>query len=480
MALEFERLEGLWAMTLTYARENLHPPSLAVRVTLVRTTVCMLVALLLALLQHFEPSALIMVDDATMFTALQGAFAVATVMLTMLIGTRVYSASAHWRRGYATVNELGSAARSLLSSACAFIPFSRKDTDLARNRSKAHFLYDLQRYLVLHAMLAFHDCQNREEPVTVRALLTESEAQELLSTDLLRVGHETWHDAENVVGSTNKLRAGVVELWLRRNIIRAVRKSYFNSEQAKDLNQLVTKLPEIAANLVEVAKRSVPSNLAQYFQVWIAGYVVLYMFVLVPSIEMYTPLWVGFAALILFTADSIVTEMEYPFEDTIRLDSHLQCLQDELQVMLQAHFNSVGYCSELMSADGCPVTLLPIDENRTSSIVSYASTSSTAPPAPLPVAVSSPLRSPDRYRRSRSASANGTCEPVRRMSSSCSEPLPPRTSPNNETAPLLRSHGLNAPEGTIVVSYGVWTPPASDATSKTSSTSSKHDPYIAV
>ncbi|KAG7395728.1 hypothetical protein PHYBOEH_003296 [Phytophthora boehmeriae] len=279
----------------------------------------------------------------------------ASAFLAVLLGLRLFDALRQWQRGVADVSAIADAARTLTATACAFVHFSRKAVaDRAQIRNKCQFIRDVKRYILLYVTLVFHDCNESDAPLEIRALLTQKEADEFSSTEVLTLGEHTWNRERNVVGSANKMRAAIVELWLRRTINRARRKSYVTVEQAMELNKIVSTLPQMYTRIFNLSNVPIAFNLAQCLHFCFVGYLLLMGAALAPVVGFYTPFYVGLAALLLFALDNVAASIECPFgvdANDVDLEARILCIQDELKVILQAHFHSVGHVDSFREQD---------------------------------------------------------------------------------------------------------------------------------
>ncbi|KAF4321292.1 hypothetical protein BBO99_00004544 [Phytophthora kernoviae] len=316
--------------------------------TLYRAGLVALLSAALASLQREKPTLL-------PAKALDQLLLSASAFLAVLLGLRLFDALRQWQRGVADVSAIADAARTLTATACAFVHFSRKGVaDRAQIRNKCQFIRDVKRYILLYVTLVFHDCNESDAPLELRALLTQKEADEFSSTEVLTLGEHTWNRERNVVGSANKMRAAIVELWLRRTINRARRKSYVTVEQAMELNKIVSTLPQMYTRIFNLCNVPIAFNLAQCLHFCFVGYLLLMGAALAPVVGFYTPFYVGLAALLLFALDNVAASIECPFgvdSNDVDLEARILCIQDELKVILQAHFHSVGHADSFKEQD---------------------------------------------------------------------------------------------------------------------------------
>ncbi|TDH69090.1 hypothetical protein CCR75_009356 [Bremia lactucae] len=316
--------------------------------TLIRSFLIAALSFVLSALQHEKPSLLPTGAPGQLLLS-------ASIFLSILLGLRVFTALRQWQRGVEDVSAIADAARMLTATACSFVHFSRKGVaDRAQIRNKCQFIRDVKRYILLYVTLVFHDCNEREASLELRALLTQKEADEFLHTEVLKLGEHTWNRERNVVGSANKMRAAVVELWLRRTINRARRKSYVSVEQAMELNKIVSSLTQMYTRIFNLCNVRIPFNLAQCLHVCFVGYLLLMGAALAPVIGCFSSLFVGIAAILLFALDSVASSIECPFgpdANDVDLEARILCIQDELKVILQAHFYSVGHVDSFNEQD---------------------------------------------------------------------------------------------------------------------------------
>ncbi|CAI5738741.1 unnamed protein product [Peronospora destructor] len=158
----------------------------------------------------------------------------------------------------------------------------------------------------------------------------------------------------NVVGSANKMRAAIVELWLRRAINRARRKSYVTVEQAMELNKILSILPQMYTRIFNLSNVPITFNLAQFLYVCFVGFLLLMAATLASEMGFMTSLYVGIAAVLLFAVDNVASSIECPFgmgANDVDLEARILCIQDELKTILQAHFHSVGHINSFKEQD---------------------------------------------------------------------------------------------------------------------------------
>ncbi|CAI5737563.1 unnamed protein product [Hyaloperonospora brassicae] len=272
----------------------------------------------------------------------------ATTFLAVLVSLRVFDALRRWQKGVASVGALADAVRTLMATSCAFVHLSRKSAaaDHVQSRFKCQFLRDVKRFLLLYVALLFHDCNRCDASAEVRALLTVAEADAFATLDVSSLGEATWNRERNAVGSANKMRAAIVELWLRRTLNRARRKSYVTADQAMALHRLVSTLAHVYTEIFTLCNVPIAFNLAQCLHVVYVGYLLFLGAVLAPVTGLLASLYVGIAAVLLMALDDVASSIECPFgadPNAVDLEARILCIQDELKVMLQAHFRSVGH-----------------------------------------------------------------------------------------------------------------------------------------
>ena len=333
----------LWRLLL-----HSHGSSIATTSTLSRAAVVAALSSAVVALQRAKPT--LFPTEAGFHLLLS-----ASIFLAVLVGLRVFTALRQWQNGVADVSSIADAARTLTATTCAFVHFSRKNVaDRTQIRNKCQFLRDVKRYILLYVTLVFHDCHASDAPFQVRALLTQHEADEFSSTEAVTLGAQTWNREANVVGSANKMRAAIVELWLRRTINRARRKSYVTAEQAMALNTILSTLPQMYTRIFNLSNVPIAFNLAQCLYVCFLGFLLLMAVALAPEMGYVTSVYVGSAAVLLFALDNVASSIECPFgtgANHVDLEARILCIQDELKVILQAHFYSVGHVNSFNEQD---------------------------------------------------------------------------------------------------------------------------------
>ncbi|RMX68679.1 hypothetical protein DD238_006585 [Peronospora effusa] len=351
----------LWRLLL-----HSHGSSIATSSTISRAAVIVVLSTAVVALQRKKPTLFFPTE------ALNQLLLSASIFLAILVGLRLFAALYQWQKGVDDVSTIADAARTLTATTCAFVHFSRKGVaDRAQIRNKCQFLRDVKRYILLYVTLVFHDCNESDGPLELRALLTPKEADEFSSTEVFTLGEQTWNRECNVVGSPNKLRAAIVELWLRRTINRARRKSYVTMEQAMQLDKIVSTLPQMYTRIFNLSNVPIAFNLAQCLYVCFVGFLLLMAATLAPEMGFVTLFYVGIAAVLLFALDNVASSIECPFgtgANDVDLEARILCIQDELKVILQAHFHSVGHVNSFKEQDRMASlsSLLSVDVETTS------------------------------------------------------------------------------------------------------------------
>jgi ion channel-forming bestrophin family protein len=143
----------------------------------------------------------------------------------------------------------------------------------------------------------------------------------------------------------HKLRATIVELWLKRLIDVAARRGHMSPVNANMLQLKIAQLPTLYTTVFNIANVPIPFNYMQYLQFLITAYMMLYTFVIVPRSELYTPLWVFVWGTFLFTADQVAMEIECPFgldANDIDLEARLLQIEEELTVLVRSQYYFVS------------------------------------------------------------------------------------------------------------------------------------------
>ena len=117
-------------------------------------------------------------------------------------------------------------------------------------------------------------------------------------------------------------------------------------EQAMELNQIVSMLSQLYTRIFNLCNVPIAFNLAQCLHVCYIGYLLLMGAVLTPVMGLMASLYVAIAAVLLMALDNVASSIECPFgadANDVDLEARILCIQDELKVILQAHFHSVGH-----------------------------------------------------------------------------------------------------------------------------------------
>lgn len=284
-------------------------------------------------------------------TAIKDTLLVSNTFMGLLVSFRLNSAFQQWRAGIKSIGELAEAARTLMSSACAFVNLSSNTSqdNYLLVEEKVHFLHDLRRLICLYIAIVFHDVRNIKENTTRLVemnLLTQDELRELseFQAPLKHKVFETRHHQTVANALPNKQKAAICELWLRRLLLDASRRAIVPESQVVGiLNGMVTRLTIDTA----ISPVPIPFCYAQFLELGIVSYLSLYTCAIVPQSSWCTPLWVFAWGLMLFLADDVANEIECPFgtdENDVDLEARLVKVQDELTVLLkcQYHFGGIS------------------------------------------------------------------------------------------------------------------------------------------
>ncbi|KAJ0404833.1 hypothetical protein P43SY_007915 [Pythium insidiosum] len=303
-----------------------------------------LVALAIALL-HARFNFVVRTTESTAFVDTLTVF---NTFIGLTVSFRLNSAFQQWRAGVLAVGTMAEASRGLVSSAGAFLsargpteeplaaPSSASSQALPRETlEKWSFLLELRRLVLAYITIVFLDCRGRDGIESMRdaSVLTQSESQELQSC--------CDHAASAAPASPHKQRAAVVELWLKRAVEVAAARELLSASHASALQTKIAQLPSLYTAVFHIANIPIPFNYMQYLQYLIAVYMTLYTFVIVPRSGLYTPLWVFFWGMFLFTADQVAMEIECPFgtdANDIDLEDRLSRLERELTVIVRSQY----------------------------------------------------------------------------------------------------------------------------------------------
>ncbi|KAJ0403023.1 hypothetical protein P43SY_009564 [Pythium insidiosum] len=127
---------------------------------------------------------------------------------------------------------------------------------------------------------------------------------------------------------------------------------------ANTLQTKIAQLPSLYTTVFNIANVPIPFNYMQYLQYLIVVYMTLYTFVIVPRSGFYTPLWVFFWGMFLFTADQVAMEIECPFgldANDIDLEARLLQIEEELtleEMDVTDAFDAISGWEEQLIAEG--------------------------------------------------------------------------------------------------------------------------------
>ncbi|TMW66340.1 hypothetical protein Poli38472_004105 [Pythium oligandrum] len=331
----------------------------------VRALLMAIFALIVAVVNHSHP----FVVPTRESTAFVDTLTVFNTFIGLMVSFRMNSAFQQWRSGVVAVGALSEAARGIVSSGCAYVsatvpqppssPASDSSTtsdEEVRSHTiprdimeKCTFFTELRRLVFLYIAIVFHDCRGRDGIDTMKdaAILTESEYDELYACGSERpkkiVDKESYYAV--VQRTPHKLRATVVELWLKRLVEVATQRGHLSSVNANMLQLKISQLPALYTTVFNIANVPIPFNYMQYLQLLIAAYMTLYTFVIVPRSGLYSPLWVFFWGMFLFTADQVAMEIECPFgldANDIDLEARLLQIEEELTVLVRSQYYFVS------------------------------------------------------------------------------------------------------------------------------------------
>lgn len=301
-------------------------------------------------------------------TAFVDTLTVFNTFLGLIISFRMNSAFQQWRSGVVAVGALSEAARGIVSSGCAYVsatlPVS-KPTSQSSDKSddgkdhaapiprdimeKCTFFTELRRLVFLYIAIVFHDCRARDgiEHMKDSAILLESEYRELHACGTEHpkriVNKESYHAV--VQRTPHKLRATIVELWLKRLVEVATQRGHMSPVNSNMLQLKIAQLPSLYTTVFNIANVPIPFNYMQYLQFLIVAYMTLYTVVIVPRSGLYTPIWVFFWGIFLFTADQVAMEIECPFgldANDIDLEARLLQIEEELTVLIRSQYYFVS------------------------------------------------------------------------------------------------------------------------------------------
>ncbi|EQC31511.1 hypothetical protein SDRG_10685 [Saprolegnia diclina VS20] len=265
------------------------------------------------------------------------------VFIGLMISFRLNSAFNQWRAGVVAIASVAEAARGIVASTASMLDFCVAGED------KLHFMSEMRRLVCLYVSILVQDArgfvQNDIQPFIACNLLRDSEADEMRRCGVITRQNDdpTTHYTTVAQANPHKLRATIVEVWIRRVIQAGGRRGWFAPPQAASLNGNVSTLVSLYTTVYNIANIPIPFNYAHFLTLMMVLYLVLYTFVIVQSSGWYTPLWVFLWGFVLFSCDDLAREIECPFgldQNDIDLEVRIARMEEELDVILRSlHFH---------------------------------------------------------------------------------------------------------------------------------------------
>lgn len=319
-------------------------------------------------------------------TAFVDTLTVFNTFLGLTVSFRMNSAFQQWRAGVLAVGSLAETARAIVASGCAYVsttasisqvtpPKPPVESDSKQQQSqrresrsnpiprdileKCTFFTELRRLVFLYIAIVFHDFRGRDGIDKMRdsGILTESEFDEMYAC-----GTEVSKEVANkesfqaVVQKTpHKLRATIVELWMKRLVEVAAQRGHLSPANANNVQLKIAQLPTLYTTVFNIANVPIPFNYFQYLHFLIIAYMMLYTVVIVPRSGYYTPLWVFGWGIFLFTADQVAMEIECPFgldANDIDLEARLLQIEEELTVLIRSQYYFISGGASLSRFQG--------------------------------------------------------------------------------------------------------------------------------
>jgi putative membrane protein len=308
------------------------------------------VSLLLAVVVTiFNPTMFVYVNAST---AIKDLLPISNSFLSLLISFRLSAAFSNWKIGLSDIVTLNQTARTLLSMMCSYM--SMPADDLSNVSEKRRFLQEMRRLLLVYFSMIFHDSREEDALPALQhsGWVNNAEFSELVACGRIRDLTESEQYSSGTAAITRR-QCGLVELWLRRLIQEmAAQKGIIETGHAATLHGQVSVLLQIHTRMFSTAHIPIPFNYAQYVQVCIYLYLVLYMVVIVPDSKLFTPIWVFIWGTVLLTAEHVASEIECPFgtdPNDIDSEERLIQLEDELTTLVQSQLHRWGCLDEFVT-----------------------------------------------------------------------------------------------------------------------------------
>ncbi|OQS05328.1 hypothetical protein THRCLA_02525, partial [Thraustotheca clavata] len=261
------------------------------------------------------------------------------LFIGLMISFRLNSAFNQWRAGVVAIASVAEAARGIVASTASMVDFA------VGGEEKLHFMSEMRRYVCLYVSIIVQDARGylRDDiqPFIAGNLLKETEADEMRRCGVVISRKDTAGSDYSTILQANphKLRATIVEVWLRRLIQSGGRRNWFAPPQAASLNANVSSLVSLYTTIYNIANIPIPFNYAHFLTLMMVLYLTLYAFVIVQSSGFATPLWVFLWGFVLFSCDDLAREIECPFgldSNDIDLESRIVRMEEELDVILRS------------------------------------------------------------------------------------------------------------------------------------------------
>ncbi|KAF0700667.1 Aste57867_8845 [Aphanomyces stellatus] len=283
------------------------------------------------------------------------------VFMGLLISFRLNSAFNQWRAGVVAMGSVGDAARNIVSSTISYLDFG------VDGEEKLRFVTELRRLVCLYVSILVQDARGCAtdgiQSFIDGNLLADSEAEEMKRCGVVSEAPTSApksHGRVTVAQSNpTKLRASIVELWIRRIIQIGHRRTWFGMPQSATLNGSVSSLVTLYSTIYNIANIPIPFNYAHFLVLVMGIYLTVYTFAIVQTSHYFTPVWVFGWGFVIFSADDLAREIECPFgldANDIDLEIRIGRIEEELNVILRcAYYHEAAIRAHMMASPATTV-----------------------------------------------------------------------------------------------------------------------------
>ncbi|OQS05595.1 hypothetical protein THRCLA_02300 [Thraustotheca clavata] len=317
-------------------------------------------ALILATINFYVPNAFV---DLQTSVALAKFNLIANTFIGFMMSFRLNSAFQQWKSGLRDITLFTQSARSVVSLFASCLTRSDDPQELL---TKKELLTDMRRLILVYTTVVFHDCREIDSLPKLQASgwLTTGELQELNACGAIFTTRQSKRFSSSSAAS-NRARAALVELWIRRIVQDGLCKGFLNPPQLATINNIITQLPTLHGRVYNQSNIPIPFSYCQYVLTCIYMYLVLFTLVIVPTSGFYSPIWVFLWGMVLLVAEYVASEIECPFgtdPNDIDLEERKKQFEDELTSLTQGqmHYWGIFTSDDVAALTPAPLVKKPV------------------------------------------------------------------------------------------------------------------------